>query len=154
MKKLGFTWTKCDHFTRKRVDFSEKKKDQIQERELGKGVLWHSETSLLQHSDNDLRLISQEEVEKKLGFKLILCFRVVKGFLFSFKSSYKLAVLSFINFTTHSCEDIIVKILSYFVLTELTFTLFKVFNIKANRINLWCEVGHIHLPEKYSSNTL
>lgn len=46
--------------------FFRKKKDQIQERELGKGVLWHSETSLLQHSDNDLRLISQEEVEKNL----------------------------------------------------------------------------------------
>lgn len=26
MKKLGFTWTKCDPFTLKRVDFSEKKK--------------------------------------------------------------------------------------------------------------------------------
>lgn len=65
--------------------FQKKKKrpSTSKRRELGNSVLWHSETSLLQNSDSKSRLISQEEVEK-LVFKLILCFSVVKGFLFSF----------------------------------------------------------------------
>lgn len=48
-----------------------------------KSLLWYREASLLQHCDSNLRLIRQEGIEKNL-YKFILCFGVLKGFLFSF----------------------------------------------------------------------
>lgn len=133
-------------FCLKKKKKAKKKPPPRKKRQLGKSLLWHREASLLQHCDSNLRLISQEGIEKLL-YKLILCLRVLKGFLFSFISACKSLVLILKNFKTHLFE-VTVKILSYFVLTELTFTLFKVFSIKANTINSWCEVGQIHLPEK------